>query len=90
MAVKAVMILDLKVVDQPTVTESLGLRQKREAENVWPFLDKKSILSMRLKPCAKENYYMKLENSNLTKRILVFFQSTSDDSAAKMQTYGAR
>jgi len=43
MAMKAVTIVHLEVVNQPTGTESLGLRLKGEAENVWPSLDTKSI-----------------------------------------------
>ena len=43
MAPKAVAIMHLEVVDQPTETESLGLARKMEAGNVSPFLDTKSI-----------------------------------------------
>ena len=43
MAVKAVAIVRLVEVDQPTGIVSLGLGLKMEAENVWPFLDTKLI-----------------------------------------------
>lgn len=45
-AVKALTIGHLEGVDQSTATESIGLRLKMEAENVWHFLNTKSIYAL--------------------------------------------